>query len=308
MDNPGKVLGPNQIKAILPVRYPLLMIDRAAFISENELVGLRNLTVNELFFQGHFPDHPILPGVLQIEAMRQLACLAVIPKLDPKGTHDVYMRVLERVKFRKPNLPGDRMKISAKIVELTDDGAVAECCVHNNSGLTCEAKITLAVRPRTQPDKMPELFNDVDKSENSVLDISGVMKFMPHRYPFLFADYIAKREGDLLQTVKLISSGEEFFNGCPDDYKTMPEALLCEVMAQAGCACILSTPENANKLGYFMSIDKAEFFAPVFPGDQLVADVILPPSRSRFGKSSGEARVDGKVIMRITLMFAIVDK
>ena len=80
---------------------------------------------------------------------------------------------------------------------------------------------------------------------------------------------IAKVDGDHVQAVKNVSVNEEIFSHCPDDYAVMPESLLCEIVAQSGCALVLSRPENVGKIGYFMSIDRAEIFEPVFPGDFL---------------------------------------
>ncbi len=307
MGKAGLFLGPNEIREILPIGYPMLMVDRAQFESDTEITGLRALSINELVFQGHFPNHPILPGVLQIEAMKQLAQLAVYDQLDAEGDKDIYLKRLKGVKFRRPNHPGDRMKITAEIVSVENGEAVFNAKTYNNGGVTCQATLTLGVRKKTQPTEMPVMYTEMDKHDESPLDVVGLMKFMPHRYPFLLSDYMALKDGDSVATVKNLTVNEEFFQSCPADYLTMPESLMCEVMAQSGCACVLSRPENAGKIGYFMSIDSAEFLAPAFPGDQLVSHIVLPPAKSRFGKGSGEIRVDGKVIMKITLMFAIVD-
>lgn len=303
----GKILESAQIRECLRIRYPMLMLDRVEIESPTKISGIRNLTMNELFFQGHFPGHPILPGVMQVEAMRQLSLLAVEKELNPSGARNVYMRKIESVKFRKPNLPGDRMKVTAEVESLDNGEAIIKCKTYNCQGITCEAKITLSVRDKVLPEKMPGDYNEFDRNPDIALDTVGLLAFMPHRYPFLLTDYIAKRDGDQVTSVKNVTIGEELFQAYEDDYKTFPESLLCEVMAQAGCACVLSRPENAGKIGYFMSIDSAEFFAPVYPGDQMVSHIGLPPSKSRFGKGSGEITVDGKLIMKITLMFAIVD-
>ncbi|MDD3886445.1 MAG: 3-hydroxyacyl-ACP dehydratase FabZ [Victivallaceae bacterium] len=301
----NKVLNLNDIRNILPQRSPMLMLDRAEQISENVWHGLKNLTMNELFFQGHFPVQPIMPGVLQVEAMKQLGELAVRGILDPGGKRDVYMKLVEKVKFRRPNNPGDRAMITVEVQECSAESATFKGKVENRSGVTCEAVITLAVRDRDYPAEMPALYNEFDKGPDNTMDLAAVLKLMPHRYPFLFIDYIAKVEGEHVMAVKNITGNEEFFSH--GQSIALPEAILCEIVAQSGCACVLSRPENAGKLGYFMSIDRAESFAPVTPGDQLVIDIVLPPGKSKFGKGSGVVRVEGKTVFEITLMFAIVD-
>ncbi len=303
----GKVLGIREIKAVLPQRNPMLMLDRAEQVDDAHWVGIKNLTINEMFFQGHFPDHPIMPGVLQVEAMKQLGELAVRSVLDPAGENDVYMRLVEKVKFRRPNLPGDRMKIELEVISAASGEAVVKAKTGNNSGATSEALITYGVRAKGGPAAMPALFNEHDKSENTPLDVQKIMELVPHRFPFLLIDNLSKVDGDRVTAVKNVSINEEIFAGCPDDYAVLPESLMCEIVAQSGCACVLARPENKGKLGYFMSIDRAESFAPVWPGDQMVIEIVLPPAKSKFGKGDGVIMVDGKVVFRITLMFAIVD-
>ena len=302
----GKFFGIKEIKAILPQRYPMLMLDRAEQLSDTQYVGLKNLSINENFFQVHFPGHPIMPGVLQVEAMKQLGEMAVRPLLDPAGELDVYMRVVEKVKFRRPNNPGDRVRVEADVLSVENGEAVVKAQTSNNSGVTCEAKITLATRPKSGASAMPVLHTEFDKSDATPMDVTKIMSLIPHRYPFLLIDYIAKVEGDHVIAVKNLTGNEEIFSQA-GDYAVMPESLLCEITAQSGCALVLARPGNEGKLGYFMSIDRAEIFEPVYPGDQLIVDIELPPAKGRFGKGTGYIKVGEKVVFQITLMFAIVD-
>ena len=303
------IISLKQIKEIIPQRYPMLMLDRAEKQSDTKYIGVKNITINENVFNGHFPGHSIVPGVLQVEAMKQLAQIAVADKLDPSGENDIYMRVVEKVKFRKPNNPGDRMLVEAEVLEIENNEAVVSCKTTNNSGLSCQAKITLAVRPKTQPQTMPIMFTDTDKHADTPTDVHEIMKKIPHRYPFLLIDNVVEygEDNTTIKVIKNVSQNEEIFANCPDDYAVLPASLQCEIAAQSGCVSVLSRPENQNKIGYFMSIDKAEVLAPIFPGDQIVCDMTIHPGSSRFGKGHGTIKVDDKVVFKIQLMFAIVD-
>lgn len=99
----------------LPHRYPFLMVDRILKIEEQTIVGLKNVTINEPFFQGHFPGHPVMPGVLQVEAMAQVAGILMLKKGENTGKIAYFMSA-DKVKFRKPVTPGDTLFIE---VELT---------------------------------------------------------------------------------------------------------------------------------------------------------------------------------------------
>ena len=302
-----KVYGIKDIMKIMPQRNPMLLLDRAQEIDEKNWVGVKNVSMDEAFFQGHFPGHPIMPGVLQLEAMKQLSELAVRSTLDPAGAADVYLKEVNKVKFRRPANPGDRIKIETEILELEANIAKFKAKLSTSGGVASEAQITLAVRDKNAaPEAMPCLFNEFDKQDADLMDISKVMDLMPHRFPFLLIDYVKSMEGEKIIAVKNVTANEPIFAN-DSELKTVPESILCEIAAQSGCACVLARPENKGKIGYFMSIDKAESLAPVYPGDQLVIDLTLPESKSRFGKGGCIMRVDGKEVFRINLMFAIVD-
>ena len=281
-------------------KAPWRLLDSAEKVDETHLKGFKAFTVNEEFFVGHFPTHPIVPGVLHVEAIRQL-CLAFAP-----GEVSSW-RVLqvERVKFRRQILPGDRMVIEAEKLE-SDEGTLKykAVCI-TASGKCSEATITLGPNAGfAGVAAIPETIAEFDRTENISMDTDQVMSLMPHRFPFLLIDYIAKTEETKVHAIKNVSGNEQFFS-CGFD--NLPEALLCEIGAQASCASILSRPENAGKLGFFMAIDKAVYHRPVYPGEQLRIESDLPSGSSKFGKGSGKIYSGNEVVFEITLMFAIVD-
>ncbi len=106
-----------EILEIMPHRYPFLLIDRIQSINDDEVVGIKNVTYNEPFFQGHFPSDPIMPGVLIIESMVQAGGFLLLKKLDEPKKKTVYFGSINRVRFKNPVRPGDvlthRVKLSA---------------------------------------------------------------------------------------------------------------------------------------------------------------------------------------------------
>jgi 3-hydroxyacyl-[acyl-carrier-protein] dehydratase len=101
------------IHRLIPHRYPFLMIDRVVEIfADTSAVGIKNVTVNEPFFQGHFPGHPIMPGVLIVEAMAQTAAALVVASVGPEAQGKlVYFMTIEQARFRRPVVPGDQLRI-----------------------------------------------------------------------------------------------------------------------------------------------------------------------------------------------------
>jgi UDP-3-O-[3-hydroxymyristoyl] N-acetylglucosamine deacetylase/3-hydroxyacyl-[acyl-carrier-protein] dehydratase len=107
------------IMKVLPHRYPFLLVDRILEIEENKrIVGLKNVTINEPFFQGHFPGHPIMPGVLIIEAMAQVGGMLLLGSVPDPDTKVVYFMSLDNVKFRRPVKPGDQIRFELDVIQL----------------------------------------------------------------------------------------------------------------------------------------------------------------------------------------------
>ena len=99
------------IRDILPHRYPMLLVDRIEELEPERIVGIKNVTVNEPFFAGHFPDFPVMPGVLIIEAMAQVAGVLVLSSIPDRATKLVLLASVDEAKFRKPVRPGDQLRI-----------------------------------------------------------------------------------------------------------------------------------------------------------------------------------------------------
>jgi 3-hydroxyacyl-[acyl-carrier-protein] dehydratase len=109
----GAVIDIERIMEMIPHRYPFLMIDRVVdVVPDRSAVGIKNVSINEYFFQGHFPGHAVMPGVLLIEAMAQTAAVLVVHTLGPDAEGKlVYFMSIEAAKFRRPVLPGDQLRV-----------------------------------------------------------------------------------------------------------------------------------------------------------------------------------------------------
>src|SRR5258708_35907413 len=105
-----------QIRDILPHRYPFLLVDRIEELEAERVVGIKNVTVNEPFFVGHFPDYPVMPGVLVIEAMAQVAGVLVLSQIEDRKSKLVLLAGVNNAKFRRPVRPGDQLRIEMKLL------------------------------------------------------------------------------------------------------------------------------------------------------------------------------------------------
>jgi UDP-3-O-[3-hydroxymyristoyl] N-acetylglucosamine deacetylase/3-hydroxyacyl-[acyl-carrier-protein] dehydratase len=138
------VMDAKDIMAVLPHRYPFLMVDRIlSFEGVNKIVGAKQVTMNELFFQGHFPGNPVMPGVLQVEAMAQVASI-LLRKQAPEASGTGYFLSADGVKFRKPVIPGDMLVIEAELLRAKGNVGKASCRCLVNGEVTSEGILMFA--------------------------------------------------------------------------------------------------------------------------------------------------------------------
>jgi len=148
------VMGINQIMNKIPHRYPFLMVDRIAeFEAEKRVVGIKNVSMNEWFFQGHFPGHPIMPGVLIVEAMGQTGGLLLMNSVPEPENKVVYFMSLDKIKFRKPVFPGDQLRMVLEMVKFRHKICKMKGCGYVDGELVAEAEMTAMVMDR---DRLPE--------------------------------------------------------------------------------------------------------------------------------------------------------
>src|SRR6185437_4835803 len=142
-----------------------------------------------------------------------------------------------------------------------------------------------------------------------ILDINGIQKILPHRYPFLLVDTIEEMEPlKRVVGIKNVTINEGFFHGHFPGNPIMPGVLIIEAMAQTGGLLLLQeVPDRDNKLLYFVAIDNARFRRPVVPGDQLRVEVQVLGSRKTFCKLEGRATVNGELAAEAILMCKMVD-
>jgi len=140
----------NQITSILKHRYPFLMIDKIYHLDHEKVAGLKNVTMNEPYFQGHFPGNPVMPGVLQIEAMAQVGGILVLSTVENPENYWTYFLAIESARFRKMVLPGDTIFIQCELLAPIKRGIAkmqGKAYVGNN--VVCEAVMTASIVRKT---------------------------------------------------------------------------------------------------------------------------------------------------------------
>jgi 3-hydroxyacyl-[acyl-carrier-protein] dehydratase len=138
-----------EIMAILPHRYPFLLIDRVIELERKKrIVAIKNVSINESFFQGHFPDFPIMPGVLVIEAMAQAGGALLLTEIPDRDSKLMVFTGIERAKFRRPVVPGDQLRIEINVLQWKTRAVRLEGRATVDGKLACEGIVMCQLVPR----------------------------------------------------------------------------------------------------------------------------------------------------------------
>ena len=150
-----KVLDIEAIREILPHRYPFLLVDRIVELEEERVVGIKNVTVNEPWVPGHFPDFPVMPGVLIIEAMAQVAGVLVLGAIPDRKNKLVLFASIDMAKFRRPVVPGDQLRIEMKVVKRKASVAKMQGTATVDGQVVAEAEVMCKLADRPQKEAAP---------------------------------------------------------------------------------------------------------------------------------------------------------
>ena len=147
-----------EVMKVLKHRYPFLLVDKIIECDKDHAVGFKNVTINEPFFQGHFPEEPVMPGVLILESMGQVGSIMAIAQTDSEYIKDqiVFLTGIDKAKFRKPVRPGDRIVIKAEMLKRRSTVGKARIEAFVDEELVAEAEYLFFVAPTLQKQGMEE--------------------------------------------------------------------------------------------------------------------------------------------------------
>jgi len=303
----SKTFTRQSLETLLGIKSPLLMLD--GLVVDGDAMsarGVKMVSVNEAVFTGHFPVQPVLPGVLQVAGMVQ-AAKAILLATGVDGRLAVCG--FRKVKFRKPVQPGMVLDSETSLMQRNEDGSWDFQVKNTVAGdLASSGIVTLAAKPDEWFE--PKLNFDrtsplSEKMMGELADTTVLTKYLPHRFPFMLIDGAYNLgQGNECVGFKNVSGDDALVQAVAS--RQYPGYLQIETAAQMGCAHILSQPGYQGKLGFFMSIDNAVFYRPVFAGEQLHIYMACDFG-GRYGTASGKLYVASELVAEGALKFAIVD-
>jgi beta-hydroxyacyl-ACP dehydratase FabZ len=141
----------DQIRQILPHRYPMLLVDRILELEPERIVGIKNVTDSEAHFAGHFPDFPVMPGVLIVESMAQTAGVLVLGNIPDRANYLVFLVSIDYAKFRKPVRPGDQLRIEMTVIKKKGTVAKMSGKATVDGALVAEAEVMCKLQRKDDP-------------------------------------------------------------------------------------------------------------------------------------------------------------
>lgn len=149
--SPSSGLDINEISRLLPHRFPFLLIDRVLELTRKErIVAIKNVTINEPFFAGHFPGTPVMPGVLIVEAMAQAGGVLLLTEIEDRESKLVLFTGIERAKFRRPVVPGDQLRLEVTVTAWRGNAGRMEGVAYVGDKRAAEATVTCRVVDRSR--------------------------------------------------------------------------------------------------------------------------------------------------------------
>ena len=305
------ILGITEIQEILPQRSPFLMLDRVQLGEEStELTAIKNVTTNEIQFSGHFPGNPIMPGVLQVEAMKQAATIA-FKRSTAVDAGAIIIKSVKKTRFKNPITPGDQVIIAVKISNVTAESCDVTASCKSNGKVNSQSTFSLAVISLDELN--PKSFTTDFKADilaegaDVIYNSTQIASYIPHRFPFHFIDKVIAVEGEnRIIGQKLVSINEPFGNAYFPEKPFMPNIMILEIAAQLGCVKLLSMDEHKGKIGLFLSIEDTVINRPAIPGDLLSFDVEFLYFKSVMGKAKAIISCGDEIICEMVMAFALV--
>lgn len=140
------MLDVQQIKEVIPHRYPFLLVDKVIEMEEaKRVVGIKNVTINEPFFEGHFPEYPVMPGVLILEALAQVGAIAVLGIDENKGKIG-FLAGVDKCRFKRQVKPGDQLRLEVEILRMKGPIGKGKAIATVDGEVACKAEITFAIK------------------------------------------------------------------------------------------------------------------------------------------------------------------